>query len=105
MRTKPSAFSVMAVKWPVTAEVDDARLRAHEAPVAQFDGWPGRVAREVLRAIREAGRVSTGDIIEATGRSRLSVRAQLSALESAGLIQWNGHSPKDPRAYWTVKVE
>ena len=64
-----------------------------------------RGSREALRAIREAGRASTGDIIEATGRSRPSVRAQLSALERAGLIQWNGHSLKDPRAYWTVKVE
>ncbi|HZD66013.1 MAG TPA: ATP-binding protein [Acidimicrobiales bacterium] len=63
-----------------------------------------RGSREVLRAIREAGRASTGDITEVTGRSRPSVRAQLRALETAGLIQWNGHSPKDPRAYWTVKV-
>ncbi|MGH9046036.1 MAG: ATP-binding protein [Acidimicrobiales bacterium] len=62
-----------------------------------------RGSSEVLRAIREAGRASTGDIIEVTGRSRPSVRGQLSALQSAGLIEWNGHSPKDPRAYWTVK--
>jgi len=64
-----------------------------------------RGARDLVRIIREAGRISTGDIVDATGRSRPVVLRQLRALESAGVIAWVGHSPKDPRAYWMLRVE
>ena len=64
-----------------------------------------RGSREVLRVIRQAGRASTGELVDATGRSRPFVRAQLSALEHAGLIEWKGHSRKDPRAFWMVKAQ
>ncbi|MGQ0825127.1 MAG: ATP-binding protein [Actinomycetota bacterium] len=62
-------------------------------------------ARELVRLIREAGRVSTGDLVEATGRSRPVVLRQLRSLEHAEIIRWVGHSQKDPRAYWTLRVE
>jgi len=62
-------------------------------------------ARELVRLIREAGRASTGDLVEATERSRPVVLRQLRALETAGVIEWIGHSRKDPRAYWTLRVE
>lgn len=62
-------------------------------------------AREVVRLIREAGRLSTGDVVEATKRSRPSVLKQLQALQTEGLIEWVGRSPKDPRAYWKLRVE
>ncbi len=64
-----------------------------------------RGARDLLRIVREAGRASTGDIVEATGRSRPLVLRQLHALEDAGLVSWNGHSRKDPRAYWSLRIE
>jgi ATP-dependent DNA helicase RecG len=58
-------------------------------------------ARELVRFVREAGRASTGDLVEASGRSRPVIIRQLRALEDAGIIAWVGHSKKDPRAYWT----
>lgn len=62
-------------------------------------------ARELVRLVREAGRVSTGEIAQASGRSRPAVLRQLRALEEAGLVRWSGHSRKDPRAYWSLHVE
>lgn len=64
-----------------------------------------RAARGVLRVIREAGRLSTGDAVEATGSSRPVVLRQLQALEREGLIEWVGKSKKDPRAYWKLRVD
>ncbi|HEY8202298.1 MAG TPA: ATP-binding protein [Actinomycetota bacterium] len=62
-------------------------------------------ARDFLRIVREAGRASTGDIVEASRRSRPVVLRQLRALEDAGLVIWTGHSRKDPRAYWTIRIK
>lgn len=62
-------------------------------------------SRELVRLIREAGRVSTGDLVEASGRSRPVVIRQLNALRDADIIHWVGNSRKDPRAYWSLSVE
>lgn len=62
-------------------------------------------ARDLLRRIREAGRASTGDLVEASGRSRPVVLRQLRALEDAGVVRWTGHSAKDPRAYWSIRLD
>lgn len=62
-------------------------------------------ARDLVRLIREAGRASTGELVEASGRSRPVVIRQLRALQEAGIIDWVGHSKKDPRAYWALRVE
>lgn len=62
-------------------------------------------SRDLLRVIRESGRASTGDLVTAVGRSRPVVLRQLRALAESGLIEWVGHSPTDPRAYWTLQVE
>ncbi|HET9059383.1 MAG TPA: ATP-binding protein [Acidimicrobiales bacterium] len=62
-------------------------------------------ARNLLRLVREAGRISTGEAVEAIGRSRPLVLKQLRALEDAGLISWSGHSRNDPRAFWSLRVE
>ena len=64
-----------------------------------------RAARGVLRLIREAGRLSTGEAVEAIGSSRPVVLRQLQALEREGLIEWVGKSKKDPRAYWKLRVD
>ena len=62
-------------------------------------------ARELVRMIREGGRVSTGDLVGATGRSRPVVIRQLNALRDAGVVHWVGNSPQDPRAYWTLHLD
>ncbi len=62
-------------------------------------------ARDLVRLIRETGRASTGELVEASRRSRPIVIRQLRALEVAGIVNWVGHSKKDPRAYWTLRLE
>jgi ATP-dependent DNA helicase RecG len=62
-------------------------------------------SRDLVRAIREAGRLSTGELVELTGRSRPSVLRMLRALEAARVIEWAGNSPKDPRAHWKLRLE
>lgn len=64
-----------------------------------------RSARTVLRLIRDAGRLSTGEAVEATGSSRPAVLRQLQALEREGLVEWVGRSKKDPRAYWKLRID
>lgn len=59
---------------------------------------------DLVRLVRGAGRASTGEIVAASGRSRPVVLRQLRALEEAGLVTWFGHSGKDPRAYWTLRM-
>lgn len=62
-------------------------------------------ARDLVRIVREAGRASTGEIVETTGRSRPVVIKQLRALQDVGVLAWHGQSPNDPRAYWSLRVE
>jgi ATP-dependent DNA helicase RecG len=62
-------------------------------------------ARRIMRFIREAGRASTGDIVESSGISRPAVLRTLRTLQDEQLIEWVGHSPKDPRAYWKLRIE
>jgi ATP-dependent DNA helicase RecG len=62
-------------------------------------------SRDPVRFIREGGRISTGELVEATGRSRPVVIRQLIALRDAGVVAWVGNSPKDPRAYWTLHAK
>ncbi|MGH9087214.1 MAG: ATP-binding protein [Acidimicrobiales bacterium] len=82
------------------------RVTMSSAPIdrALEERLPGG-ARDLLHIVREAGRASTGDIVEASGRSRPAVLKQLHALQDAGLVSWNGHSQKDPRAYWSLRIE
>lgn len=62
-------------------------------------------ASDVLRLLQRSDgrRLGTGDVAEATGTSRPTAVKRLSALRDAGLIDWNGNSARDPRAYWTVR--
>ena len=62
-------------------------------------------ARDVLRSINEADRLSTGDVMASTGQSRPAVLRHLRALEAEGLVEWVGQSSKDPRAYWRRRLE
>lgn len=62
-------------------------------------------ARDLAHIVREAGRASTGELVDASNRSRPVVLRQLRALEVAGVLSWTGHSKNDPRAYWSLRVE
>ena len=55
-----------------------------------------------MAALRDAGRLSTGEVAETVGVSRPTASAHLRALRDAGLIVWTGKSPKDPRASWSL---
>jgi ATP-dependent DNA helicase RecG len=59
-------------------------------------------ARKVTAALRDAGRLSTGEVAELIQRSRPAAIRVLKSLESAEIIRWVGHSPKDPRAHWEL---
>jgi len=61
--------------------------------------------RDVARLLRDAGRLGTGEIVDATGRSRPWVLEQLRRLDDAGIAEWVGKSPRDPRAYWRLRVD
>lgn len=62
-------------------------------------------SREVVELIRNAGGMSTGDIAEALGLTKPSTLRRLRALRDAGLVDWVGNSPKDPRAFWRLHSE
>lgn len=66
------------------------------------DRLPGPV-RDLMRLIRSGDRLSTGDLAEATGRSRPVVLRQLRVLQKEGLISRVGKSSNDPRSYWKLK--
>jgi ATP-dependent DNA helicase RecG len=81
-----------SVRLLLSAEPADRRLDAQLTPQA----------RKVTAALREAGRLSTGEVAELLQRSRPATIRVLKALESAELIRWVGNSPQDPRAYWEI---
>lgn len=62
-------------------------------------------SRELARHVREAGRISTGELVQLSGLSRPVVIRRMKALEEAGLVEWVGNSPRDPRAYWRLRVD
>jgi ATP-dependent DNA helicase RecG len=58
--------------------------------------------RVIVAALREADRLSTGEVAEVLGRSRPLAIRRLEALREAGVVQWVGKSARDPRAYWRL---
>jgi ATP-dependent DNA helicase RecG len=81
-----------SVRLILSAEPTDLKLDAQLTPEA----------RAVTAALREAGLLSTGEVGELLRRSRPVAIRVLKSLESAGIIRWVGHSPKDPRAHWEL---
>ncbi len=61
------------------------------------------LSRELLRQIRQADRLSTGDLVGMTGFSRPAVLRRLRELEAQGLIEWVGKGRSDPRAFWRMR--
>lgn len=60
-------------------------------------------ARLITAALREAGRLSTGEVAEVIAASRPVAQRELGLLREAGVVEWVGKSPRDPRAYWKLK--
>jgi ATP-dependent DNA helicase RecG len=58
--------------------------------------------RAIVAALREADRLSTGEIAEILRMSRPPAIRRLEALREAGVIEWVGKSSRDPRAYWRL---
>ncbi|MGI8440919.1 MAG: DNA-binding protein, partial [Thermoleophilaceae bacterium] len=59
-------------------------------------------ARAITAALREAGRLSTGEIAALLKVSRPVAQRELGALRNAEVIEWIGKSPRDPRASWRL---
>jgi ATP-dependent DNA helicase RecG len=59
-------------------------------------------ARVITTALRDAGRLSTGEIAEILGLSRPATIRRLETLRDERLIEWVGRSARDPRAYWRL---
>jgi ATP-dependent DNA helicase RecG len=68
----------------------------------QLEARLPRGSRQIMAALRDAGRLSTGEVAEAVGISRPTASSHLRALREAGLVVWAGKSPKDPRASWSL---
>ena len=62
-------------------------------------------ARALVRALRDAGRLSTGELVRVSRRSRPIVLRDLEILRDAGVVDWVGKSKKDPRAYWRLPAD
>jgi ATP-dependent DNA helicase RecG len=60
-------------------------------------------ARAVMAALREGGRLSTGEVAEMLDVSRPVAQRELGALREFGVIEWVGKSPRDPRAFWRLR--
>lgn len=73
-----------------------------EPTESALDAQLGPEARAVSAALRDSGRLSTGEVADLLGRSRPVAIAVLESLKEAGVIRWVGKSRKDPRAYWEL---
>lgn len=60
-------------------------------------------ARRITNALREADRLSTGEVAELLGVSRPIAQRELAMLQDAEVIEWVGKSTRDPRAFWRLK--
>lgn len=58
--------------------------------------------RVVVSALRDAGRLGTGEVAEVLGVSRPTAAKRLTAMRDAGVVEWVGNSARDPRAYWRL---
>jgi ATP-dependent DNA helicase RecG len=81
-----------SVRLTLLAEPVDRRLEARLP----------RDTRAIIGALRDAGELSTGEVAEAIGVSRITASSRLKKLREAGLVIWTGKSPQDPRASWSL---
>jgi ATP-dependent DNA helicase RecG len=57
-----------------------------------------------MSVLRNADRLSTGELVEALEVSRPVVQRELADLREAGVVEWVGMSARDPRAYWRLRT-
>jgi ATP-dependent DNA helicase RecG len=69
----------------------------------ELDARLSERARAIMAALREAGRLSTGEVAEILEISRPVTQRELGTLRELGVIEWVGKSPRDPRAYWRLR--
>ncbi len=63
-----------------------------------------KAARRILDVLRlEAKPLSTGQVAELAGIARLTASRHLQTLRDLGLVEWDGQSPRDPRASWRLR--
>lgn len=60
-------------------------------------GW-----HDIVAALRQAGRLRTGDVEELLGVTRPTAIRRLKEMEHLRVIRWVGKSETDPRAFWTL---
>jgi ATP-dependent DNA helicase RecG len=60
-------------------------------------------ARRIISALRDGGRLSTGEVAEVLGVSRPVAQRELAALKDAEIVEWVGKSTRDPRAFWQLR--
>jgi ATP-dependent DNA helicase RecG len=58
--------------------------------------------RVIVSALRDAGRLGTGEVATLLGISRPTAAKRLAAMREAGVVQWVGNGARDPRAYWRL---
>jgi ATP-dependent DNA helicase RecG len=62
-------------------------------------------AQQIIDAMRASDvPLSTGDVADATGISRITAKRVLDALREEDLVEWLGKSPRDPRAVWRLTM-
>jgi ATP-dependent DNA helicase RecG len=60
-------------------------------------------ARAIVSALREAERLSTGELAEVAGVARPTMIRYLQRLKDADIVDWVGKTARDPRAYWRLR--
>jgi ATP-dependent DNA helicase RecG len=68
----------------------------------ELDARLPRDSRAIMAALRDGGALSTGEVAEHIGVSRITAKNRLEQLKDAGLVEWTGKSPRDPRASWSL---
>jgi ATP-dependent DNA helicase RecG len=69
----------------------------------ELDARLSERARAIMAALRDGGRLSTGEVTEILDVSRPVAQRELGALREVGMIEWVGKSPRDPRAFWRLR--
>ena len=59
--------------------------------------------QQIMALLRAHGQLSTGAVAEALGVSRPVAGRRLRVLQDAGLVDWTGHSARDPHATWRLR--
>lgn len=80
------------------------RLTLSGAPThRRLDQRLAGASRTIASALRQADRMSTGDVAQLLGVTRTTAIRYLHELQNAGVVEWVGKSAKDPRAFWRLR--